>query len=91
MFTNTNAIRTAKPALVRRHIGQGPVAPVPTAVILDFARARSVESTAQIRAAASNERPNRLALGDLAVITGLFLVATAYYPVLTWLLLLTGD
>ena len=87
MFTNTNAIRAAKPAPVRRDRVGGPI---PTAVVLDFARARKVGSTAQIPAVLPDENRDRLAPGDLVVIAGLIL-ATTFYPVLMWLLLLLSD
>jgi hypothetical protein len=86
MFTNTNAI-AARPAPVRRDSVGGPI---PTAVVLDFARARKVGGTAQIRAALSDKNRNGLPLGDLVVIAGLFL-ATTFYPALMWLLLLSSG
>jgi hypothetical protein len=58
--------------------------------MLDFARARKVGSTAQIRAALADENRNRLTLGDVVVIAGLFL-ATTFYPALVWLLLLLSS
>jgi hypothetical protein len=86
MFTNASAI-SAKPAFVRRDSVAGSI---PTAVVIDFARARTFGDTTQIRAALSGKNRNRLPLGDLVVIVGLFL-ATTYYPTLIWLLLFSSG
>jgi hypothetical protein len=54
-----------------------------SAVIIDFARARSSSHAARVGAESSNENQNSLTLMDWAVI-GYAFVATAFYPALAW-------
>ena len=55
----------------------------PSAVIIDFARARSSSHAARVGEESSNENHNGLTLTDWAAI-GYVFVATAFYPALAW-------
>ena len=74
--------RPAKPTPVGRSLGAG------SATILNFESARNGGSGTQVREALSNETQGSLSLIDFVAIA-YALLATAFYPAMAWLLLLS--
>lgn len=60
--------------------------PTPSAIVIDFARARRSGRAVPIPEASSHESRNRLTLADVALIVYVT-IATGFYPALAWLLI----